>query len=139
MAKKIVLSIVVVFVGWGVLDFLSHEVLLKGAYEDTMQLWRPEADMKMTLMYFVSLVNATIFVLIYHRFVSNKSTMTGLKFGLMWGLIAGLSMGYGSFSVMPIPYSMALTWFLGALAKWGFAGWFTGIVYKEGGAQKAAV
>lgn len=51
MAKKIVLSIVVVFVGWGVLDFLIHEVLLKGAYEDTMQLWRPEAEMKMTLMY----------------------------------------------------------------------------------------
>jgi hypothetical protein len=138
MAKKIVLSVVFVFVGWGVLDFLIHGILLKGAYEDTMHLWRPEADMKMTLMYIVSLINATAFVLIYHWFVSNKSTMNGLKFGLMWGIVAGLSMGYGSYSVMPIPYSMALTWFLGTLVEMGFAGWITGMVFKEGGAEKAA-
>ena len=135
MAKKIVLSIVVVFVGWGVLDFLIHGVLLKGAYEDTMELWRPEAEMKMTLMYIVSLISATGFVLIYHWFVSNKSTMTGVKFGLMFGLVAGVSMGYGSYSVMPIPYSMALIWFLGTLVEMGFAGWITGMVFQAGRAE----
>lgn len=137
MVKKIILAIVVVFVGWVVLDYIIHVVLLKGAYERTMELWRPEAEMKMTLMYIVSLISATGFVLIYNWFVSNKSTMTGLKFGLMIGLIWGISMGYGSYSVMPITYGTALVWFLGTLVEMGFAGWFTGMVVKEDTAKEA--
>lgn len=136
MVKKIILAIVVVFVGWGVLDFIIHGVILKEAYQETMEFWRPQAEMKLTLMYIVSLLCSAGFVLTYHWFVSNKSTMTGLKFGLMWGIVAGLSMGYGSYSVMPIPYSMALTWFLGTLVEMGFAGWITGMVVKEDGAKE---
>lgn len=137
MVKKIILAIVVVFVGWGVLDFIIHGVILKGAYQETMELWRPEAEMKMTLMYIVSLLCATGFVLTYNWFVSNKGTMTGLKFGLMWGIVAGLSMGYGSYSVMPITYGTALVWFLGTIVEMGFAGWFTGMVVKEDTAKEA--
>lgn len=138
MAKKIILASVVVFVGWMVLDFLIHAVILSGAYEQTKELWRPEGEMKMTLMYIVSLISAVGFVLLYSWFVSDKSMMTGLKFGLMVGLIWGISMGYGSYSVMPITYGTALVWFLGTLVELGFAGWITGMVFKEAGAAKAA-
>jgi hypothetical protein len=138
MAKKIILASVVVFVGWIVLDFLIHVVLLKGAYEQTMELWRPEGEMKMVLMYIVSLISAVGFVLLYHWFVSNKSTMTGLKFGLLLGLVWGISMGYGSYSVMPITYFTALIWFLGTTVELGFAGWITGMIFKESAAKEAA-
>jgi hypothetical protein len=93
--------------------------------------------MKWTLMYIVSLLCAAGFVLTYHWFVSNKSTMTGLKFGLMWGIVAGLSMGYGSYSAMPITYGTALVWFLGTIVEMGFAGWFTGMVVKADAAKEA--
>jgi hypothetical protein len=138
MAKKIILASVVVFVGWIILDFIIHVVILRGAYEQTSELWRPEGEMKTTLMYIVSLISAVGFVLLYSWFVSNKSTMTGLKFGLMVGLIWGISMGYGSYSVMPITYGTALVWFLGTLVELGFAGWITGLILKEGGAATAA-
>ena len=137
MAKKIILASVVVFVGWLVLDFVIHVVILSGAYEQTKELWRPQGEMKTVLMYVVSLISAVGFVLLYSWFVSDKSTMTGLKFGLMLGLIWGISMGYGSYSVMPITYGTALVWFLGTLVEMGFAGWITGMVFKEGGAATA--
>ena len=37
-------------------------------------------------------------------------------------------MGYGTYSVMPIPYSMALTWFLGAVVEGAAAGLLVGSV-----------
>ncbi len=136
MAKKIILAIIGVFVGWVILDYIIHFVILGGAYEQTKELWRPEGEMKMTLMYIVSLISAIGFVLLYNWFVANKSTMTGLKFGLLLGLIWGISMGYGSYSVMPITYGTALGWFLGMLVEMGFAGWLTGMIVKEEGAKE---
>ena len=50
----------------------------------------------------------------------------------MFGLVSGISMGYGSYSVMPIPYFMALSWFLGSLVEMGLAGWLMGVIVKEG-------
>lgn len=138
MAKKIILASIAVFVGWVVLDFVIHVVILRGAYEQTSTLWRPEGEMKTTLMYIVSLISAVGFVLLYAWFVSGKSTMTGLKFGLLLGVIWGISMGYGSYSVMPITYGTALTWFLGTIVEMGFAGWMTGLVFKVGETAKAA-
>lgn len=137
MAKKIILAVIGVFVGWSILDYLIHMVILSGAYKATEQLWRPEGEMKMMLMYIVGLISAIGFVLLYAWFVGNKSTMTGLKFGLLLGLIWGIGMGYGSYSVMPITYGTALGWFLGTLVEMGFAGWLTGMIVKEEGVKQA--
>jgi hypothetical protein len=40
-------------------------------------------------------------------------------------------MGYGTYSVMPIPYSMALTWFLGAVVEAALAGLLVGKIIHE--------
>ena len=42
-------------------------------------------------------------------------------------------MGYGSYVVMPIPYSMALTWFLGSLVEAVVAGLIVGFVSSDSG------
>jgi hypothetical protein len=56
---------------------------------------------------------------------------TGLKYGLLFGLGAGVSMGYGSYSVMPIPYHMAFTWFLGSVVEATVGGLILGAIVRD--------
>jgi hypothetical protein len=57
-----------------------------------------------------------------------------VRYGLVFGIGSGISMGYGSYSVMPLPYQIALVWFLGAVIEAVAAGWITGMIVKREGA-----
>lgn len=131
MGKRIVLGGLAVFVAWSVLNFVIHGVILKGAYAATASLWRPMAEMKWGVMYVAILIVAFAFAAIYGWLIAGKGSGTGLRFGLLWGIGAGVSFGYGSFAVMPIPYSMAFTWFAGTVIEGVLAGWLVGLIVKE--------
>ncbi|NUM80470.1 hypothetical protein HUU42_06645 [bacterium] len=128
---KMIIAVVAVFIAWSALDFVIHGVILQSAYASMPQLWRPMEEMKMGLMYFVTFLNAVIFTMIYSKFITQKTLANALSFGIMYGLAAGLSMGYGTYSVQPIPYTMALTWFLGTLIEMAVAGVIVGLIIKE--------
>lgn len=131
MTKKIIFATLAVFVAWGILDFLIHGMMLGKAYQATAMLWRPMEEMKQGLMYLVTLLTALVFVTIYARLISPKDVGRGLGFGLLFGVGAGISMGYGTYSVQPIPYFMALAWFLGTTIKATVAGLITGLIVTE--------
>jgi hypothetical protein len=131
MAKRIVLAVVAVFICWSVVDFVVHGILLQSAYAETASLWRPMGEMKMGLMYLVSFISCLVFTLIYALLVAKKSLGTGLAYGTLFGLGAGISMGYGTYSVQPIPYMMALSWFLGTLARSVLAGLIVGGIVMD--------
>ncbi|MGE5799823.1 MAG: hypothetical protein ACM337_05805 [Syntrophaceae bacterium] len=131
MKKKIFLAAVVVFVLWSVLDFIVHGVILKSAYTSTASLWRPMAEMKMGLMYVSVFIAALAFSAIYGFLVTKKSLMVGLTYGLLYGIAVGVGMGYGSYSMMPIPYSMALTWFLGSVIEAILGGVLLGAIIRN--------
>jgi predicted cobalt transporter CbtA len=117
MMKRTILAIIAVFILWSILDFVIHGVILNEPYQATADLWRPMEEMKMGLMYVTGLIYSICFVLIYALLVKEKSTIAGLKYGLLFGLAVGVSMGYGSYSVMPVPYSMAFIWFMGSVVE----------------------
>jgi hypothetical protein len=131
MAKKLILGTLAVFVAWYILDFVIHMVILSSQYAATAHLWRPEAEMKNVLMIIVGLISALVFVYIYAGFVANKSMNTAIKYGVIFGIGAGISMGYGSYSVMPITYLTALGWFLGTLVETTVGGILLGLLVKD--------
>jgi hypothetical protein len=131
MAKRVFFAVVAVFICWSVVDFAVHGMLLRESYAATASLWRPMGEMKMGLMYVVSLLSCLAFVLIYALFFGKKSLGIALAFGGLFGFGAGVSMGYGSYTVMPIPYSMALSWFLGTLAQGLLGGLIVGAIVKD--------
>jgi hypothetical protein len=88
-------------------------------------------EMKMNVMHMAVLIASISFAWIYVGMISKKSIAAGVRYGLWWGLGAGVSMGYGTYSVMPIPYLMALTWFLGSLMEGAVAGLIVGGISKE--------
>ena len=129
--KKIALSTIAVFATWSVMDFIIHGMILSSSYAATASLWRPMGEMKMGVMYVAIFISAFAFVMIFSHFFSKKGIVTGLKYGFWFGISAGVSMGYGSYSVMPIPYHMAFTWFLGSFIEAVIGGLLLGAIVKD--------
>ncbi len=131
MAKKLGIATVAIYVAWFILDYLIHGVLLQGTYEATAHLWRPMEEMKNGVMVVVGLIAALTLAYVYITMVGQKSMANAVKYGLILGVGWGVSVGYGSYAVMPIPYSLALTWFLGTVVEMAVAGAILGLVVKE--------
>ena len=129
--KKTIISILAVFVAWSVMDFIIHGVILRSSYAATPALWRPMGEMKTSLMHFSAFIASLTFVLIYSLFISQKGISTGLKYGVLFGLSVGVPMGYGSYSVMPIPYHMAFTWCFGSVVEAIVGGLIIGSIIRD--------
>lgn len=130
MLRRTIVAVIVIFIAWAILDFIIHGMFLQKTYEATANLWRPMEEMNMVFMYMVTLAYVVCFVVIYGVFVSKKSISTGIKFGSLFGLAAGISMGFGSYSYMPIPLSLAISWFAGTLIEAIVAGAIVGAIIK---------
>jgi uncharacterized protein with PQ loop repeat len=131
MVKRTILAILAVFIAWSILDFILHGLLLRPIYVNTASLWRPMNQMNVTLMYFVTLVFTVCFVLIYRFLVGQKSLATGIRFGALFGLATGISMGFGSYCYMPIPLTLAWSWFIGSWVEAIAAGVIVGAIIKS--------
>jgi hypothetical protein len=128
--RKFILAVLAVFVAWSILDFIIHGVLLQPTYQATAQLWRPVAQMKMGLMYFVTFIGAATFAGLYAVLVSPKSPASGLKYGFLFGIATGFPMGFGTYSFMPVPLTLALTWFMGSLLEAIAGGLIVGAIIR---------
>ncbi len=136
MLKQIIWAVIAVFFTLSVLDFIIHEILLQSIYQSTAHLWRPEEEMKMLLMSVVTLVFSFCFVIIYSLLIAPKSMSEGIKYGCFLGLATGMSMGVGSYSYMPIPFVLAMSWFIGTLVELTIAGTLVGLMVKKSSGMK---
>lgn len=139
MNKRTVFGIVAVFIAWQVLDFVLHGLILGSTYQETASLWRPMAEMKMGLMRVVGLVAAVCFVCLYAWLVRPKSWASGLSYGLIFGAGTGVSMGFGTYSVMPLPQSLAVAWCVGSIVEAAVAGLLVGWIVKEPSVESGPV
>ena len=131
MMKRILLAILAVFVTWSVLDFIIHGLILGHTYAASPELWRPIEEMKTGLLHFVVLVSSFVFVTIYARFFAETGIKVAVIYGLLFGLGTGISMAYALYAVMPIPYHMALVWFLGTVVETTLGGLLLGWIIKK--------
>jgi hypothetical protein len=131
MLKRSIIATVVVFVCWMAMDILIHGIFLKSLYEQTADLWRPEAEMKQGTMALVVAVSALFFTTVYARLCRPKSLAMGVQYGLFFGVVSGVSMGLGTYSYMPIPMELAVAWMAGSVAEKGVAGAIVGWIVKD--------
>jgi hypothetical protein len=131
MAKRTIWAVAAVFIAWSILDFILLGLLLRSTYEATANLWRPMDQMNIALMYFVTLVFTVCFVLIYELLVWKKSLVSGIRYGALFGLATGISMGFGSYAFMPIPLTLAWGWFFGSWIESIAAGAIVGGIIKS--------
>jgi len=133
--KKTLIASVVVFVLFTVLDFVLHGILLRDLYAETAHLWRP-AETLSGLAWIIWVVDALIaflFVWLYGKgWEAGKPWLgQGLRFGLVVGLLFSLPMGFSMYAIMPIPLSLGLGWFVGALVEFIIAGIAVAMVFRS--------
>ncbi len=129
--KRASIATIAIFLVWTILAILLHGKILSTTYQATAQLWRPMPEMKMGLMHLTRFLVATGFVAIYAWFIQPKSVGRGLGYGALWGFAGGVSMGYGSYAYMPIPYHLAFAWFAGTLVTGVVAGYLVGLIVRR--------
>lgn len=129
--KKYLLGSLVVFVVWGVLDFVVQGVFLKDVYASVPALWRPMGEMSKGGALFVWALMTLVFTAFYAWQVKGNSVAAGAKFGLMYGLAVGIPMGFGNYVLMPIPYALAWGWFLSCLVESVIVGALAGWIIRR--------
>jgi len=110
--KRLLLGIVIVFVGIWITDFIVHGVLLKNIYVETAHLWRPEAEMRGKLGWMVlgQFVMAVVFVTIWAIGFADKASPGA---AVVYGVCAGLFYGANTlitYAVQDIPGSLIFKW-----------------------------
>jgi hypothetical protein len=119
-----------------VLEGIVHQVLLKGLYQQTASLWRPEADIQRLLWLFWGgyLVFAIAFVWIYAKGYEEKKggLGQGIRFGLVMGILLSVMQNLGWYVVLPIPGILAWYWFLAGMAESLAMGICVGLIYRKG-------
>ena len=128
--KRYIAASVAVFVVQQLLNFLIHGVILKAAYESTKSIWRPDMASKMWILTLTTFILSFLFTLIFVKGYEGKGIKEGLRFGLLIGLFISLPVSYENYVVLPIPYLLALQWFLYGTIAWMFMGAMAAIVYR---------
>ena len=118
------------------LDFVIHHQLLMGLYEQTASVWRPqhEAGSRMWLMMLSGLLFAGVFAWFYTKgYEARKPGLgQGLRFGGYVGLLLGIPQSLVWYVVLPVPFVLALGWFIGTLVDCLAAGAAVGALYRSG-------
>ncbi len=113
-------------------DFIVHQNLLMGLYEQTSDLWRPEESMAtyFPLMIIRTALLSIILAFIFTRNYEGKGIQEGARFGLMFGLLLALLMA-SSYIWMPIPLELAIGWASSGLGTGVGLGIIFSLIYKK--------
>jgi hypothetical protein len=131
MHKKFWVGFLVVFVVFFLMDGLVNVVILKGDLAATAQLWRPPEETKMWVFGVVDLFVAFFFTLIFSKGYEGKGLPEGLRYGFFVGMLMAVPMAYGTYGAMPIPYSLALKWFLFGLVEFLIVGAIVAAIFGK--------
>jgi hypothetical protein len=117
-----------------VIDMILHNVILRDAYQQTIHLWRSEAEMKGFLWLILAgyPVFASFFVWIFTKgYEKDKPGLgQGLRFGILAGLLVNASYSMMAYAVMPLPVAIPVAWCLGGMAECVAGGMVAGMIYK---------
>jgi hypothetical protein len=102
--KRLVLTIIVVFVLANLTGFFIHAIWLRADYMTAAQLYRPEGQEKMVFIILAYLSFAVGSVIVYARGVENKPWLgQGVRFGILIWLILTVPSFFIAYAVQPIP------------------------------------
>lgn len=128
--KRILIASVAGFVSVFLFEMLWHGFLMKGMYEATQSVWRPEDEHDMIFMFASQFLFAGAMALAYEKMGQNLKCKVGLMFGFFTGLILAMPQ-LGTYCYLPIPLSISLLWMLAALLKCIVVSMVIAFIYKK--------
>jgi len=128
--KRYLIAVIVIFIAFQLMDMVIHGMLLMQTYESLPSLWRQDMMSMMWVMYLTGLAMSFLFVYIFTKGYENNGILEGLRFGLIIGLFMQIPAAFGQFVVYPIPFSLAIQWFIYGTIEFIIAGIITAAIYR---------
>ena len=128
--KRFAMACVGGFVFVFVFEMLWHGFLMKGMYDATIHVWRPEGEHDMKFMFLSQFLFVAAMAFFYTKVGKALPCKRGIAFGFCTGLILAAP-DLGSFCYLPIPITISLMWMLASLLKCLGTGMAIAAIYKE--------
>ena len=124
MNKKVWVGAVIVFIAFGIMDYVVHSVLMMSTYQSMVDsgTFRAPDDAKMHVFFLVRALQSFFFALVFSKGYESKGMAEGIRYGLYMGVFGGVAFSYFAYGIFPIPYELAMKWFLYELVQWVIAG-----------------
>lgn len=116
MIKGMLLGGVAAFIFVFLFEFVVHGFLMMGMYEATMNVWRPQADSSMPVMFLSQFLFAMAVAFFYPVVGPDQDCKKAVPFGLGLGLVMAMPQ-IASYSYLPIPMTISLAWALASFIK----------------------
>jgi uncharacterized PurR-regulated membrane protein YhhQ (DUF165 family) len=127
--KRLIVASIAVFILFQVLDFIIHGVILRSTYETLKDVWRPDMMAKMWIMYIVSFIFSFLFVYVFTKGYEGRGIAEGIRYGILIGLLVNICVFY-QYVVYPVPFSLALQWFIYGMIEFILCGIVAALIYK---------
>jgi len=131
MNKKLWMGFIAVYVVMNLTNFVIHNLLLSDTYKTLASsgMMRSEESMPMWIFFVTALVISFFFTLIFSKGYNGTGVGEGVRYGLYVGLLMMTPWAYDSYASYPIPYSLALQWFLYGVIEYVILGVVVAMVY----------
>ena len=128
--KRFILTSIIVFVVYQALNQIIHMFILSGAYEATMDVWRADMMQKMWIIFVTTFIFSFLFVYIFTKGYEGRGIAEGIRYGLLIGLLMNVVGMFNQYAVYPIPFSLAIQWFIYGMIQFVICGIVTAAIYK---------
>jgi hypothetical protein len=116
MMKGMALGGLAAFVFVFVFECIVHGFLMKGMYDATNSVWRPQAETNMGVMLLSQFLFSMAVAFFYPIVGNDKGCKKAVPFGIGLGLVMAMPQ-IATFSYLSIPISISLCWALAAFVK----------------------
>lgn len=139
--KKLIIAVIAVFVLLEATNYLINMVILSSTYAqpEISKVFRSMEEMnaKMWRMWVADIVWSFFFVFIFTKGYQNKGLMEGARYGVYIALFMNFMAAVAQNVVYPIPFSLALQWFIYGSVQCIILGVVTAFFYKPAVAKSA--
>jgi len=111
-------------------EMLWHGYFMKGLYNQTISVLRPENESNMASMIGSQFLFAMCMALMYTVVGKHLKCRVGIQYGILTGLILAMPQ-LRTYCYLPIPLVISLLWMLAALLKCLGAGMVIAKIYNE--------
>jgi hypothetical protein len=129
---RYILGSLVVAVYLYIAEWILHGVILSKWYNENLQLFRPEAETGIYLIWMLigMLILAFGFCYIFLKGYENKGIGEGFRYGLYVAIAFSISNSLIEFSVFPYPISWMIGWIIGYTVMLILAGIIFAAIYR---------
>ncbi|RCK77675.1 MAG: hypothetical protein IGBAC_1984 [Ignavibacteriae bacterium] len=131
--KKFWVSFIAVFIAMVIINALIHSLILGPTYQsaEMKNIWRTDMQAKMWIYYIVYLITSFFFVLIFSKGYTGKGIIEGVRYGIYIGFLMSVPMAYATYAMIPIPYSIAVQWFIYGMIQYIILGIIVAAIYGK--------